>query len=134
MNRQFVMVFLLGGLLIFWSSSVMCGNHEDNLTRKYNIPFDMNDLNQLQQSVDEGHQPWRLDPVDAAPVESSSYTHEHIDPDNCELISESEADASVKCQGKRTYIVHLKKLVKIQYGIWTATSVEVLSPKNKSGE
>lgn len=47
-----------------------------------------------------------------------------LDYRSCNLSIETAIDAVVKCQGTRTYVVRLKRMVRPE-GIWTATEIEI---------
>jgi hypothetical protein len=78
---------------------------------------------ELQAEVDNGHQPWRLNPIDVA-VATLLKIDKTIDIENCTLISSTEEDSKVKCDGTKSYFVNLKRLTK-PFGIWTAVSIAI---------
>ncbi|MDD3654414.1 MAG: GerMN domain-containing protein [Desulfotomaculaceae bacterium] len=95
------------------------------------VPMDINKLKEVQAEVDNGHQAWRLDPLQVVMSEGPALG---LNPavDNARLISraeqadgaQGEAKVEVKSGGK-TYLVKLAQPVKQgQSGIWTIQSVE----------
>lgn len=100
------------------------------------IPLDMNVETETQSSVDEGHQPWR---VDAAWVACSEIGALLIDEktkgnlDNCLKNSKIEqreggkAIVSVLLDGVQ-YRVNLERLIKAD-GIWTPRNIEITRMK-----
>ena len=99
------------------------------------VELDMEELQQLQAAVDQGHQPWRLDPLEVARDEGEELG---FDPANdvYELLSlvemgegsgTGEAEVLV-IHGEHLYIIHLIQPVRPGLGgIWTINDVrEVL--------
>ncbi len=84
---------------------------------------DLKKEKELQQEVDKGHQPWRLEPIDVAHVTLIATIDKNIAYENCTLTSETSSESIVKCKGVKTYIVYLKRLVR-ENGIWTAVQIE----------
>jgi hypothetical protein len=97
----------------------------NNIDKKQIIDLEINldKEKKLQNEVDNGHQPWRLEPIDVAGA-ALIEIDKSVDISNCVLISSMEQDAKVKCKGKNTYFVNLKRLTK-PFGIWTAMSITV---------
>lgn len=89
------------------------------------IDIDIGEQQKLQDEVDKGHQPWRLDPVMVSESYCEGYKKDNSSFD-CTMITLEEREATVICEGdKEKYIVHLKRLVK-KDGIWTITSVDII--------
>lgn len=89
------------------------------------IKLDVNlkEQQQIQAAVDNGHQPWRLSPVDVAHAAISTLD-KNVEYDSCRILSETGKEARVECRaGKMYYIIQLKRLVRPN-GIWTAVSIE----------
>lgn len=94
-------------------------------------PMDMNKLKEVQAEVDNGHQAWRLDPLQVVMSEGPTLG---LNPsvENARLISrteqadEAQGEAVVKVKsGQKTYLVRLVQPVKQgQSGIWTIQSIE----------
>lgn len=87
------------------------------------IPVNLNNEKQLQEAVDEGHQPRRLNPVDVAHTAIISLVDKEMEYGNLKLITEKKTEAFVETiEGKR-YRISLKRMVRPD-GIWTATRIE----------
>lgn len=92
------------------------------------VELDMEALEQLQAAVDQGHQPWRLDPLETARDEGQNLG---FDPtqDTFDLLpspdpATGEARALVLC-GEGFYVIHLVQPVRIgPDGIWAIARVE----------
>jgi hypothetical protein len=80
----------------------------------------------LQECVDQGHQPWRLDPAIVASVALREEFGEEIEFDRCRCAAIRYTDNGivVTCEGSKTYQVLLRQLVREDdYGIWTAVRI-----------
>jgi hypothetical protein len=87
------------------------------------LTVDLKKEKKLQQEVDKGHQPWRLEPIDVA-YATISTTDKKVAYENCTLISETSNESVVRCKGEKMYVVYLKRLVR-EHGIWTAVQIEI---------
>jgi len=84
---------------------------------------------QLQQSVDRGHQPWRLDPVEVARVESAQ--HGFSLDDNFSLISREYAEAAgtylAEVEAVHNSVFYIVQLIQSEKqgegGIWVINSI-----------
>jgi Domain of unknown function (DUF4431) len=86
--------------------------------------IDMEDLRKLQKSVDEGHQPWRLDPVGVACSEIGFPEDTRTCWRRSYVESPSDTEAIVTFAAASNYfVVYLRRLVRPD-GIWTATRIE----------
>ena len=74
--------------------------------------------------VEQGHQPWRLDPVTVAASYLNLVSEDEIEK-NCVLEANDGQKAIVVCNKGKKYTVHLEKLFKPD-GYWTVTSVEIM--------
>ncbi len=91
--------------------------------------LDQQKLQELQDAVDNGHQPWRLDPLFIAKTESSKYGFK--DTDEFTLVSKELAEyagtyiAEVEAiHDNEKYIIQLIQPVKIgDEGIWVVNSI-----------
>ncbi len=94
---------------------------------------DIGEVLRLQQSVNQGHQPWRLDPVMVAGVYLRTLDPEIKDYD-CKLENLNENKATVSCDKGKRYLVILETLISHD-GIWTVTEVEIRGkqPPDKTG-
>src|ERR1043166_6801310 len=86
--------------------------------------IDIEDLQKLQESVDEGHQPWRLDPVMVACSEIAfpEATRTCWRESRVESPSSTEAVVTFSAESGH-YVIYLQSLVRPD-GIWTATRIE----------
>ncbi len=131
MNKMLLVLFAIISLII------SCSKGDDSTTNKsvdnqvtatgqiIKLKVNIEEEKELQQAVDNGHQPWRLDPVDVAHVTLMG-VDKNIVYENCTLISETGNESIVKCIGAKTYVVYLKRIVRTKNGIWTATQIEIL--------
>jgi hypothetical protein len=96
------------------------------------VELDMEALQQLQESVDQGHQPWRLDPLEVAQDEGEALG---FDPANdvYELLSlvemgEESGTGEAKVlvlHGEHLYIIHLIQPVRAGLGgIWAINTIQ----------
>ena len=86
------------------------------------LKVDVEEEKRLQQEVDKGHQPWRLETISVALAAVASID-ESVDESKCTEVGRGESEASVLCNGKARYLVKLKRIVRSD-GIWTAESIE----------
>ncbi len=107
------------------------------------VTYDIQVVREEQKSVDEGHSPWKLDPVFVTQV----FVSLKISPNGIQgdypvrtgelkLIESSNKEAIVQVSSSRTQIrlVYLKRLVrKDDTGIWTVTAYET-ADANKTPE
>lgn len=92
--------------------------------------IELGDNSSLQQSVDEGHQPWRLDPVEVARADGVQYGFSQSD--NFELTSEEFIEAAGTYQAKvkavHNGVVYTITLIQPETqgdaGIWVMTNIE----------
>ncbi len=92
------------------------------------VALDMDALNDLQAMVDQGHYPWRLDPLEVARAEGERLG---FDParDTFDLLptpdpATGQADVLV-LHGDRFYIIHLTQPVRVGLGgIWAVVGVD----------
>jgi len=92
------------------------------------VELDMETLEQLQDTVDQGHQPWRLDPLEVARDEGRNLG---FDPaqDTFDLLPSPDpatGEAQVLVfHGESFYVVHLVQPVRVSPdGIWAIARVE----------
>jgi hypothetical protein len=86
------------------------------------MEIDMAKERDLQAAVSQGHQPWRLDPVDVAFSEAAN--DPKVTYESCSLVNQNPLDAEVKCTGTHIYFIQLKRLLTPD-GIWTVISIRV---------
>ena len=94
--------------------------------------IDPSNLAELQRSVDEGHQPWRLDPQFVAEVEIQKYgfTEEDVDTLKFPTYTQEELGISItKIYGEiqhrgKTYQVTVGQPIPGKWKIWTILQVQ----------
>ena len=100
------------------------GSYKGNGTKTFNQ--DLDQLKQIQTSVDEGHQPWRLDPVQTAQAEVPT-TFSITNYDEFKLISKDLQKGEAKINvvhDKITYeILMVQPIRKGDSGIWATKQV-----------
>ena len=87
------------------------------------INVDIDEQKKSQEASDQGFRKWKNNAVDVA--EECIIGKGIGAPSECEVLAESENEASVRVKTEKdgTFKVKLKRLVK-PGGIWTATEVE----------
>ncbi len=93
------------------------------------MKIDIEREREVQDAVDQGHQPWRYDPKGVAFSEPSA--DHRTTYESCNVIHEGSAQAKVRCDGTYRYLVELRRLVRAD-GIWTVTSITVLQKMGTS--
>ena len=104
-------------------------------TPKIKVPYDITVVENTQQSVDEGHSPWNLDPLFVAQVFASLQLSPEgivgdypIDYEDLKIIKQTNADAIVKVNSEKSAIakIYLKRLVRQDpTGIWTVVGYDL---------
>jgi uncharacterized protein DUF4431 len=95
-----------------------------NQTKIVRPRIDIEDLKKLQESVDEGHQPWRFDPIMVACSEIAFPEATRTCWRESRVESPSSTEAVVTFTAESGYyVVYLQRLVRPD-GIWTATRIE----------
>ncbi len=107
------------------------------------VAYDIQTVKEEQKSVDEGHSPWKLDPVFVTQVFVSLKISPNgiqgdypIRTEELKLVEMSNREAVVQVSSSKTPIkfVYLKRLVrKNETGIWTVTAYET-ADANKAPE
>ena len=93
--------------------------------RSIEMQVDMQKIEELQHSFEEGHQPWRGDAIAVAHVEVTATLDSNVRYEDLKLERETELEATVTGKGTRCWFrVYLKRLVRGQNGIWTAIRIE----------
>jgi len=117
---------LFSSLIIL--SLLICVNNiascESNIKSKkiFKLDVKLEEQKRLQSEVDNGHQPWRLEPLDVA-FAALTDIDKNIKYENCNLNSKTNSKAEVICKGTKSYLINLKRMVRSD-GIWTAISIE----------
>ena len=119
MNKIIFLLLLILSLLVCVTDIVLC---ESKIKIKKVVKVDVNleEQKKLQAEVDNGHQSWRLDPIDVA---FASLIGKNVKHENCSLSSQTNSKAEVICKGTKNYLVNLKRMIRAD-GIWTAVSIE----------
>ncbi len=94
-------------------------------TRMVTLNPSMEEERRLQKAVDDGWQPWRLNPIDVAHANMINQGV-NVRIEDCSLVKKDDAHAVVHVQSKdgKDLNVHVARLVRPD-GIWTATQVEI---------
>ncbi len=122
MNKLFILLSILI-LVVNCSGNVESINNNLKGSKKIEFKIDLTDEKKLQTEVDNGHQPWRLEPIDVA-YASLSNIDKNITYKDCHLIYEKDIEAKVKCKNSKNYLIYLKRLIRPD-GIWTTISIEI---------
>ncbi len=112
-------------LLLFFANTYQAHCQTVHKTEKIALPVDIEKEKRLQAEVDNGHQPWRLEPVAVAHADLISTIKAKVPFEKCKLSSESANEAVVQCSETKSYIIKLKRLVRPK-GIWTATELQIV--------
>ena len=104
-------------------------------TPEIKVPYDISVVENTQQSVDDGHSPWNLDPVFVAQVFASLQLSPEgivgdypIDYEDLKVIKQTNSDAIVKVNSDKSAIakIYLKRLVRQDpTGIWTVVGYDL---------
>jgi len=118
--------------IITYSISTNC--KDDRIEPQIKIPINLEIEKEAQKSVEEGHSPWKLDPVFVAQVfVSLQVSPEGITGDypikdkELKIIQSSEKETIVEVNSNKTNIkkVYLKRLIKKDStGIWTVVGYD----------
>jgi hypothetical protein len=104
---------------------------QEKAKKRIELKVNLKEQRELQNAVDNGHQPWRLDPIFVAQVEVVTNVGQPLKYEDCRIKSEKSTEAEVMCKGIKNYTVRLKRLIRLTPdGIWTAISIEVNKQKN----
>nr|WP_286905531.1 hypothetical protein [Clostridium sp. UBA1652] len=114
--------------------SISTNYKDDRIEPQIKIPINLEIEKEAQKSVEEGHSPWKLDPVFVAQVfVSLQVSPEGITGDypikdkELKIIQSSEMETIVEVNSNKTKIkkVYLKKLIKQDStGIWTVVGYD----------
>lgn len=92
------------------------------------IPVDLQKVSELQRGFEEGHQPWRGDPISVAHVTIMRTLEREMRYEDLKVEHETRDEAVVAGRGSRyAYRVHLKRLIvprSGKNGIWTAVRID----------
>lgn len=119
MKKYLFFLLLILSLLICVNNIALCES-KIKIKKIVKVDVDLEEQKRLQVEVDNGHQPWRLDPVNVA---FASLIDRNIKYENCNISSKSNSEAVVICKGTKNYLINLKRMVRPD-GIWTAVSIE----------
>lgn len=114
--------------------SISINYKDDRIEPQIKIPFNLEIEKEAQKSVEEGHSPWKLDPVFVAQVfVSLQVSPEGITGDypihdkELKIIQSSEKETIVEVNSNKTKIkkVYLKRIIKKDStGIWTVVGYD----------
>lgn len=114
--------------------SISTNYKDDRIEPQIKIPINLEIEKEAQKSVEEGHSPWKLDPVFVAQVfVSLQVSPEGITGDypikdkELKIIQSSEKETIVEVNSNKTKIkkVYLKRLIKQDStGIWTVVGYD----------
>jgi hypothetical protein len=121
MNKKIFSFLVVLSLLICFNNIAPCESNT-NHKKKFKVDVNLEEQKRLQSEVDNGHQPWRLEPIDVA-LASLTDIDKNIKYENCKLGSKTNSKADVICRGAKHYLVNLKRMIRSD-GIWTAVSIE----------
>jgi hypothetical protein len=121
MNKMLFSSLVILSLLICFNNIASC---ESNIKNKkvFKVDVNLEEQKRFQAEVDNGHQPWRLKPLDVA-FAALTNIDKSIKFENCNLRSKTNSKSEVICKGTKSYLINLKRMVK-SGGIWTAISIE----------
>lgn len=124
--------------LIFENASELNEGKTDkdiHIKPQVKVPYDLTIEKNTQESVDEGHSPWRLDPIFTTQVFVSLHlfpegiTSDYpIEEENLTLLYQDDALAIVEVNDSDTNIikVYLKRLIRQNdTGIWTVIGYDL---------
>lgn len=110
---------------------------EYDINPQVEVPYDLTEEKNTQKSVDEGHSPWRLDPIATTQVfVSLKISPEGIEGDypiakeSLKLLHSTMDSAIVEVNDTQTLIkyVYLKRLVRQNpTGIWTVVGYDYIN-------
>ena len=97
-----------------------------NISVEIIIPFTLDKELKLQKEAGEGHQPWRLNPIDVARAAVISYANKNIESNKCFMMTQKNDEATAQCNSLNVnYRVYLKKFFG-KNSIWTATKIQII--------
>jgi hypothetical protein len=134
MKRYVILAIIVSSLAFSYDPKIVQGEemkkHNDQTvaacsksSKRIVLKVNLKNEKFVQDEVDKGHQPWRLNAVDVAYATLSSMD-KNVTYEDCKSVNESRDQATVQCRSSQNYIVHLRKLVRPD-GIWTAIEIEV---------
>lgn len=122
MTRTILITVACISSLVFSSIAYVSDNNVNTIVK---FSIDLNTEKCIQEEVDDGHQPWRLRPVDVAYAALHSVGVD-VQYNSCRIVYHTGDASEVKCESTKSYKVLLKKLLRPD-GIWTAVEMEVTS-------
>jgi hypothetical protein len=85
------------------------------------LKADFDKEREAQKDAEDGHQPWRFDPISVAHAAVVGYD-KTVKFEDCTIKYKTNIEADVICKGIKNYDVKVKRLIR-QDGIWTAISI-----------
>ena len=116
-----ISLFGVNGLCSSRAHDLQCQSKKSE--GRIKLKVDLRNEQKLQKAVDNGHQPWRLDPLEVACVSLKGYLKKGIKKDQCFLINKSDDTVFVEYRDIKKYTVQLKRIVR-RDGIWTAEEID----------
>jgi hypothetical protein len=113
-------MFLLLITSQMWAANASFSNYSEGAVVRFEV--DIKEEQALQKEVEDGHQPWRLEPTDVAYVAAVSID-KTVQYESCQITYEKANESRVRCEGSKPYIIRLRRLIKSD-GIWTAVEME----------
>ena len=130
-----VLALLVGGIVV-WQYYGMPKEEEETPEEKVieeekiqtgKLEIDYDRVNELQMAVDEGHQPWRLDPESVVTAEGLEYGFADNDFETMEQVffatSAGVAKYEITHQNK-TYVVTVIQPIPGEGKIWTISEIQ----------
>jgi len=121
-----ILAILIIGVLIgvgVWQSEDTITENEDIILGKINV--DENAIKELQESVDSGHQPWRLEPLMVAQAEDLGYGFSENDEFILKTTAASAATAEIEViHNNEKYLIKLIQVVPGEGQIWTIYEIK----------
>jgi hypothetical protein len=99
---------------------------ESNITVEILIPVILEKERKLQKEADEGHQLWRLNPIDVSHATVLLCANKNVESKKCFLMTQNNDEAIVQCD---SLIVNYRVYLKKYFGkrsIWTATKIQII--------
>jgi hypothetical protein len=127
MNKRLYFIFAIWLFIVINSYLIIAAGNKNGIeisNKLLTLKVDLKEETKLQEAVDAGHEPWRLEAIDVAYEAIISNVDKNAKYENCTLLSETQDKALIRYKGSKTYLITVKKLVKPnKNGIWTATEI-----------
>jgi hypothetical protein len=133
MNRRLYFILTISVFIVINCPFLYAAANENGIelsnNKKLILKVDLKKETKLQEEVDAGHEPWRLEAIDVAYEAIIRNVDKNAEYENCSLLSETQNEALIKFKGEKTYLVTVKKLAKPnkKNRIWTAVEIEKIN-------